>query len=96
MIRVAILGALLSVVSLPAHAIPTQAEMKAACFDDFRKFCLGIVPGEGRVLACMGSHVDELSPPCEKMVREEGGVGPAPEADDAGQADGKDGAPPKP
>jgi len=34
------------------------------CIADFRKLCLGIEPGDGRLLACMREHVHEVSTPC--------------------------------
>jgi len=51
-----------------------QAEMKKAeerieqvkeeCGADAKKFCKGIRPGQGRILACLKSHQSELAPAC--------------------------------
>lgn len=51
-----------------------QAEMKKAeerieqvkeeCGADAKKFCQGIRPGQGRILACLKSHQSELAPAC--------------------------------
>ena len=51
-----------------------QAEMKKAeerieqvkqeCGADAKKFCQGIRPGGGRILACLKSHQSELAPAC--------------------------------
>lgn len=51
-----------------------QAEMKKAeerieqvkeeCGADAKKFCQGIRPGQGRILACLKSHQTELAPAC--------------------------------
>ena len=51
-----------------------QAEMKKAeerieqvkqeCGADAKKFCQGIRPGGGRILACLKSHESELAPAC--------------------------------
>ena len=51
-----------------------QAEMKRAkerieqvkeeCNADAKKFCKGIRPGGGRILACLKSHQSELAPAC--------------------------------
>ncbi|HUL92098.1 MAG TPA: cysteine rich repeat-containing protein [Burkholderiales bacterium] len=51
-----------------------QAEMKKAeerieqvkeeCGADAKKFCKGIRPGGGRILACLKSHQSELAPAC--------------------------------
>jgi hypothetical protein len=44
------------------------AEFKKACGKDVRKHCKGIPPGEGRVLACLQSKKDDLSPPCQALM----------------------------
>jgi hypothetical protein len=51
-----------------------QAEMKRVeerveqvreeCKADAEKFCKGIRPGRGRILACLKSHQSELAPAC--------------------------------
>jgi hypothetical protein len=51
-----------------------QAQIKAAeqrlkefseeCKADAQKFCKGIRPGGGRILACLKSHQSELAPAC--------------------------------
>ena len=51
-----------------------QSQMKAAeqryeefskeCKPDAEKFCKGIRPGQGRILACLKSHQSELAPAC--------------------------------
>ena len=51
-----------------------QAEMKRVeerveqvreeCKADAQKFCKGIRPGQGRILACLKSHQVELAPAC--------------------------------
>jgi hypothetical protein len=51
-----------------------QSAMKAAkeraeqvreeCKGDAQKFCQGIHPGQGRILACLKSHKTELAPAC--------------------------------
>jgi hypothetical protein len=51
-----------------------QSAMKAAhekaeqvrddCKGDAQKFCQGIRPGQGRILACLKSHQAELTPAC--------------------------------
>jgi hypothetical protein len=34
------------------------------CADDLKKFCAGVQPGEGRLKACIKSHLAELSEGC--------------------------------
>jgi hypothetical protein len=39
-------------------------EFSDACKPDAEKFCKGIRPGQGRILACLKSHQSELAPAC--------------------------------
>ena len=38
------------------------------CTGDIKKMCAGIKPGEGRIKACIKSHLTELSEACEDRV----------------------------
>jgi hypothetical protein len=38
------------------------------CAGDIKKLCAGIQPGEGRIKACIRSHLTDLSPTCEARV----------------------------
>src|SRR5215470_9952217 len=39
-------------------------EFSKDCKPDAEKFCKGIRPGQGRILACLKSHQSELTPAC--------------------------------
>lgn len=39
-------------------------QVKQECKADAQKFCKGIRPGQGRILACLKSHQSELAPAC--------------------------------
>jgi len=39
-------------------------EVREECEGDAKKFCQGIRPGGGRILACLKSHQSELAPAC--------------------------------
>lgn len=39
-------------------------QVKEECKADAQKFCKGIRPGGGRILACLKSHQSELAPAC--------------------------------
>ena len=39
-------------------------EVREECKADTEKFCKGIKPGQGRILACLKSHQAELAPAC--------------------------------
>ena len=38
------------------------------CAGDIKALCAGIQPGEGRIKACIKSHLTDLSPPCEERL----------------------------
>jgi hypothetical protein len=44
------------------------AAIRAACTADAKKFCAGVQPGGGRVVACLKEHKDELSDQCKKAA----------------------------
>ena len=43
-------------------------EPAKACKPDAERFCKGIVPGKGRVAACLKSHEADLSPECKNEM----------------------------
>lgn len=55
-----------------AHAqdLPFQPtpEQRAACEADYNRFCLGMIPGQGRIIACLSRQYDQLSESCRKLV----------------------------
>src|ERR1700709_2542105 len=57
-----------SLVALAVHAtaqnIPTEQQLFQACGSDVDRLCPGVPPGEGRIKACMKSHMPELSAGC--------------------------------
>ncbi|TWB09671.1 cysteine rich repeat protein [Nitrospirillum amazonense] len=68
----------------PAHAsdpvygdkVLHQGPLMEACGDDFDKLCEGVKPGDGRVFACLRSHYDKLSAPCQTTLTKLTGNGP--------------------
>jgi hypothetical protein len=36
----------------------------SVCNEDIQKFCGDVTPGEGRILMCLQSHIDRISPEC--------------------------------
>ncbi len=45
-------------------------QVSVDCADDTRKFCKGIIPGHGRIIACLMSHESELTPACKAHAEE--------------------------
>ena len=56
----------------PAMAQEFTAAQRAACKADYDKHCKGVMPGGGRVLACLSKHNDALSAACKKVVADAG------------------------
>lgn len=53
--------------TLAAQAQSTGASPRA-CRADFRQFCSGTQPGQGRALACLKEHQSELSTACQTSL----------------------------
>lgn len=51
-----------------SFALAQTAAEEQACKADFKKYCSGVVPGGGRVIACLEKQKDKLSPECQKVV----------------------------
>jgi len=45
------------------------SEFQKACGGDTKRFCKGIPPGQGRILACLKSKEAELSPTCAALMK---------------------------
>ena len=62
---------LVTIIAALAASSPTFAQTMAkrqAGQGDFAKYCPGVKPGGGRVIACLGKQKDKLSPACLKVV----------------------------
>jgi hypothetical protein len=54
-----------------AQTAPAGAKadaMKKACKEDYQRFCSGVMPGGGRIIACLQNHASELGPDCAKAL----------------------------
>jgi len=61
------LSLLLVVLAHPAMAqegLMEGLKIVRACVGDVERLCLGVVPGEGRIKACIKEKLTQLSPPC--------------------------------
>jgi hypothetical protein len=41
---------------------------RMSCQSDFNKYCKGVQPGGGRIIACLSKHESKLSGECKKVV----------------------------
>ncbi|PWB93706.1 cysteine rich repeat-containing protein [Methylosinus sporium] len=69
----ALAAAALALATGPAAAQTSPAGakadvMKKACKADYRRFCSGVMPGGGRIIACLQNHASELEPDCAKAL----------------------------
>ncbi len=70
-----VLAALLVAAASPAWAQATSDQRERAravakaCRADAQKFCKGVEPGGGRLLACLQAHETELSANCRTMLK---------------------------
>lgn len=51
-----------------AYAQDLTAEQRSACMGDYEKFCKGVAPGGGRVIACLSKSSDKLTAECKKVL----------------------------
>ncbi len=51
-----------------ALAQELTAAQRDACMGDYEKFCKGVMPGGGRIIACLARENDKLSPACKKVL----------------------------
>ena len=67
----AILAAALAAGPAAAQTAPSgdRADAaKKACKGDYQRLCSGVMPGGGRILACLQKHSSELGPECAKAL----------------------------
>jgi hypothetical protein len=51
-------------------AAAESPEARQACTNDANVHCADEIPDRERVYACLVRHVNELSPPCKKIISE--------------------------
>jgi hypothetical protein len=60
--------AIILFIATPAIAQDMTPEQRAACQGDYDKFCKGIIPGGGRIIACLSKNNDKLTVACKRVV----------------------------
>ena len=68
MLRTMLITAALLCASQTAFAQELTAEQRSACMGDYEKFCKGVAPGGGRIIACLAKESDKITPACKKAL----------------------------
>ena len=67
MIRAVLIASLLCI-SGTAFAQELTSEQRSACMGDYEKFCKGVAPGGGRIIACLSKSSNKLTADCRKVL----------------------------
>ena len=51
-----------------ASAQEMTAAQRDACMGDYEKYCKGVTPGGGRIIACLAKESDKITPACKKVL----------------------------
>lgn len=68
MLRTILTASALLCLSQAALAQEMTAEQRSACMGDYEKYCKSVVPGGGRIIACLAKESDKLAPACKKVL----------------------------
>ncbi|CAN5256207.1 hypothetical protein BH10PSE10_BH10PSE10_14390 [soil metagenome] len=67
MLRMCLAAVMLSLPAL-ASAQEITAAQRTACKTDYEKYCSNVMPGGGRILACLAKENANLSPACKAAL----------------------------
>jgi hypothetical protein len=67
--RLAFLALIAMSMTRPAAAAPDAEALKKACHDDYAALCQHVMPGGGRIIACLNQHEDKLSASCKAALK---------------------------
>jgi hypothetical protein len=68
MLRTILIAAAALCASHGAFAQELTAAQRDACMGDYEKYCKGVTPGGGRIIACLNKEADKLTPACKKVL----------------------------
>lgn len=66
----AILTAAILLCASQAFAQDLTSARRDACMGDYEKYCKGVTPGSGRIIACLAKESDKITPACKKALEE--------------------------
>jgi len=55
-------------VALSGSGLAQSADPRGACKADYDKFCSGLAPGGGKIVACLNAKRDQLSATCKAAL----------------------------
>ena len=61
-------AAIVVAVAFSGLASAQSSDPRGACKADYDKFCAGIAPGGGRIVACLDEKRDQLSATCKSVL----------------------------
>jgi hypothetical protein len=61
-------AAIVVAVALSGLASAQSSDPRGACKADYDKFCAGIAPGGGKIIACLEAKRDQLSASCKTAL----------------------------
>lgn len=56
------------VVAFSGGVSAQSSDQRGACKADYDKFCAGITPGGGKIIACLNDKRDQLSATCKSAL----------------------------
>jgi hypothetical protein len=68
MLRTILAATAMLCLSQAASAQELTAEQRSACMGDYEKYCKGVAPGGGRIIACLAKESDKITPACKKVL----------------------------
>lgn len=61
--------AILAALPVAAAAAADTDALKKACHDDYQALCASVMPGGGRIIACLHQHETKLSSQCHAALQ---------------------------
>jgi hypothetical protein len=55
-------------VTCSAASAQDKRAAREACLGDYKQFCQGVQPGQGRIIQCLQGHLEQLQPACRSVV----------------------------